>query len=1505
MRNILGLDLGSNSVGWAMIEVTDEDQAAPDAARHNNILQSGSRIIPMDAELLSKFGKGNAISQTSERTAARSMRRRKERFKQRRERLNRVLALLGWLPPHYAKRLDRYGKVPDDGSDLKLAWTHNAAGEPAFLFEEAFEEMVALFHKAGHGTSAIPRDWTLYYLRTKGLREALTPTELAWVLHSFNAKRGYRANREELAHEQEEKDSGKHEELLRATIVDIHDTGQKSRGKTRYELVLEDSDGQPLPSCIESLDTQTYSVGQSCDVVITTQPQSSGKTNTTARVLKDDDWALIKARTEKNLDNSGLMVGAYIFQTLLHQPGAKIIGGLVSVIDRSYLRNELQALLMTQVSYHPQLTDKGVLETALEALYPGNIGHRAGSSCRTLGELLIEEIIFYQRPLRSKKSEIAECPYEKRSFIDSEGKIQVRGIKCIPVSHPDFQEFRLWQFIHNLRIYRRDDLTNTAIDLTPGQRENLFGWLNDRKDIKQDPLINKLMGRGTSKQYRWNYVEDRAYPANETRATLLARLKKGGLSPELLTDARMLTLWHIMYSVSDPIELEKALRKWARRESVPAEAFSKSLAQCPPFKQDYGAYSQKAIRRLLPLMRQGKYWSAEAIDPDTRRRIDCLITGEDCAGLSPATREQVAKYGLTESIEQFQGLPLWLACYIAYDRHAEAADVMRWETPDDLAAYLRSFRHHSLRNPVVEQVVLETLRVVRDVWLKWGHIDEIHLEMGRDLKSSNEERARLTKDNLRHERDRLRIKDMLIDFFNNSALRYEGIRPYSPMHIEKLRLYEEEAIANAGDELTPDIKSIRYKYNTNDEAKHPTAAEVERYATWLDQKCFSPYTNKPIPLSRLFTRDYEIEHVIPRSLYYDDSRNNKVICETEVNKLKDNRLGMTFIRECGGQRVDCHGECFDIVKEAEYTALVKQRFAANHRKQANLLADDIPQGFTSRQLNDSRYIARFMAGLLSQIVRERRDDGTLEAESRSKNLIICTGQTTDALKREWGLHDVWNALIKPRFERLRGKKDKKNQYGEWLDEKGRLIVPMEIQRKGFNKKRIDHRHHALDAIIIACTTRSMINYLSNLNAHDGAARQDLRRALCDKVHDDQGGYRWQIRKPWETFTQDTKKSLGQIVVSFKRNMRILTQTTNHYEAIDPSTGRKVIRTQKAHEAHYAVRKKMHKDSVYGEVNLSRTREVPLKKALAMPDRIVDKALRQRVRELKMIPGYTDEQVERYFKDNADPQWKKYDTQKIEIRTNSSDPGEVRMAARRNIIDTNLNVDKVTDTGIQTILKNHLKSYGNKNKADEAFSPEGLAKLNEHIVELNGGKPHHPIKKVRVSETMGEKRAIGEKGCRSRKFVEAAKGTNLYFGVYANEAGERDFATIPLRKVIERLQKKLPPVPENNGKGWPLAFSLSPNDLVYLPDEEERETGTIKEPLNPERIYKMVSSTGKQCFFIPHRVADRIVEGWEYNSVNKIEKIEENNGTSIKKHCLPLHVDRLGHCRLRQHKEQQV
>ena len=775
-----------------------------------------------------------------------------------------------------------------------------------------------------------------------------------------------------------------------------------------------------------------------------------------------------------------------------------------------------------------------------------------------------------------------------------------------------------------------------------------------------------------------------------------------------------------------------------------------------------------------------------------------------------------------------------------------------------------------MRNPIVEQCVLETLRTVRDVWEQEGQIDEIHVELGRNMKRTAEQRARDTQAIQRNENTNMRISLLLTELKNDPSI--SDVRPYSPSQRELLKIYEEGALENLTNQ-DEDIAKIS-------RLAQPSASELRRYKLWLDQKYVSPYTGRPIPLAKLFTPAYEIEHIIPQSRYFDNSFSNKVICEADVNKLKDKLLGMEFIKKFGGKTKG-------ILDEDAYKLHVTTNYAHNPAKRSKLLMEDLPTDFNSRQLNDTRYISKTVMALLSNVVREEG-----ERETRSKHVVVCTGGITDTLKKDWGLQEVWHNLVYPRFIRLNNLTGTKD-FGHWESKDGKAVfqtgLPLDLQR-GFVKKRIDHRHHAMDALVIACASPDIVNYLNNQSAANPHARQDLQRLLCDRKRE--------IRKPWPTFTQDAQKALEDLVVSFKNTVRVVNKASNTYLRYDKDGKKK--RFKQEGEGLKAIRKPMHKETYYGEVNLIRKEMLPLKRALDDVNAIVDKELRACIKGL-LRDGFNLQQVLANFK-AKDFKFDKRDIKKVEVYVSSEK--STPMVATRKLLDTSFNAKRIadiTDTGIQKILLNYLKA--NDNSPEQAFTPEGIAYLNEHIAEYNNGKRHQPILKVRVSEIRGAKFAVGQTGSKKTKFVEAQSGTNLYFAIYEDKEGKRNFETIALNVAAERLKTGQTPVPETNDAGQPLKFYLSPNDLVYVPTDEDRAAACPS--IDKRRIYKMVSATDVNCFFLPFEVASTIYNKVEFESMNKmgraIDMMEYSdnydssaiNKLMIKDVCWKLEVDRLG------------
>jgi CRISPR-associated endonuclease Csn1 len=1199
-------------------------------------------------------------------------------------------------------------------------------------------------------------------------------------------------------------------------------------------------------------------------------------------------------------------------------------------------------------------------------LYRSNKDRQNELSGKSFVDLFVKDIIFYQRPLRSQKSTIGNCTLEFRIYKDKNGNKIKEYLQAVPKSNPIYQEFRLWQWLFNLKIYRKEDdvdvTSQFVADVT--DKESLFDFLNDRKEVKQDALIKYLLEKTGLKgklltaevaKYRWNYVEDKEYPCNQTGTQIKNRLAKVENVPaDFFTPEIEYNLWHIIYSVTDKSEFEKALKTFANKHCLDENSFVENFKKFPPFKSEYGAYSEKAIKKLLPLMRLGKYWDLSTIDGKTKNRIDKILTGEYDETIKNRVREKAIN--LTNETD-LQGLQLWLAQYIVYDRHSESNSTNKWNSVADLEKYLEDFRQHSLRNPIVEQVITETLRVVRDIWKKYGELSEIHIELGREMKNTAEDRKKITNQVSENENTNLRIKALIMELKENSdgKLDVKEVRPYSPVQQDILKIYEEYVLQNneeydgKDNEGKDKFKKIPIPEDILKISKtaQPSKSELQRYKLWLEQKYRSPYTGQLIPLGKLFTEEYEIEHIIPKSRYFDDSFSNKVICESVVNKnpFKDNQLGLEFIKREGGRIVDALSNKHKTVKiftETEYRDFVNEHYAKNRSKKVKLLLEEIPDKMIERQMNDTRYISKFISSVLSNIVRidddqakkiiedaeilakketdkEKAEEIRKKAKSaatddgiNSKNLISCNGKITTALKQDWGLNDIWNDLIFPRFERMNALTNS-TAFTAWNEQYQKFLptIPLELS-KGFQKKRIDHRHHAMDAIIIACATRSHVNYLNNLSAKVEASdneekkkkqielRNQIKNTLCYKKFDENGNYKWIFKKPWGTddkqaliksaidFTVDARNALGKIVISFKQNLRVINKATNRYKKF--KDGKKTEVKQEG--INWAIRKPLHKDTAFAKVSLRKIKTIRFNVALKDWKSIVDKELKEKIKRLSSEYGKFDEKlVDKYFKDRK-YQFKDVDISKVEVYYFDTDNAAVRKPLDASFTEKTIQ-ESVTDTGIQKILLNHL--LAKDNKPELAFSPEGIEEMNKNIAELNGGKSHQPIYKVRVYEPIGNKFPIGYLGNKKAKFVEAAKGTNLFFAIYADKNGNRSYETIPLNIVIERLKQGLKEVPETNEKGHKLLFSLSPNDLVYVPTEEEKENSVNVENINPNQIYKTVSSSGSQCFFVQHLVATSIVNKVEFSALNKMERSIE--GIMIKEVGIKIMVDRMGRLKI--------
>jgi len=906
MKKILGLDLGTNSIGWALVEIDDKNRIV-------KILGLGSRILSMDAGEISKFESGGKLdSMAAKRTTDRTIRKLNERFLLRRDRLHCVLNLLESLPEHYKLEIDfenekgyRSGKLKK-GADIQFAYVKDRNGKSEFLFIDSYDNMVRDFRlakpelfktKINGKETKIPYDWTLYYLRKEALKRKISKEELAWITLSFNQKRGYEKT---IGQDEKEEKAGELSEVFIGTVTSVKEIGNKDSLNV-FEITLADQNEIEIYKYKEESRFQITSIGDLKELEIISKYDENGdidkdkveysikelrklkvdNVSNTNRKIKENfvyeieletgwikeqqskyfpkwkdtqrdfvvkttydkngsriekgadkgrnlkspdekDWNLLKLKTDTELSsyntkNKTWGVASYIYDSLLKNPNQKIKGNLITVIERKYYREELEKIFECQKEFHEELRNKELYKEAINLLYPHNENHRKklegilnseNTQAQALSKLITDDIILYQRDLKSKKSLIADCIYEKVKYFESDKEFN-KPLKAIHKSNPLYQEFRIWQFINRLKIIKLEggqsgeinqDVTETL--LGNEKKIILFKYLNNREYVEQKDILKHF--KLTEITHKWNYEKDHKEPCNETRYKFILRFKriKDFNWEEFLSLDVEYRLWHFFYSVKKQEEFKTGLKTLFEKllydknmELKFKDALVQNFNSFSGYSNDYGTYSEKAIKKLLPFIRMDKKWEESVSELNVlqirninefdkcnertnkeiaryKDRFDQILARlksiSDKDNINTVADDVVSKgvitsfWGFTNE-NQLQGLALHQACYFVYNRYSEVGDVQQWKTPYDIENFLRNeFKQHSLNNPVVEKVLVETLQIVKDIWMNFGDkigidengkpifdklFDRIHIELGREMKKNEKERQKASRQN--------------------------------------------------------------------------------------------------------------------------------------------------------------------------------------------------------------------------------------------------------------------------------------------------------------------------------------------------------------------------------------------------------------------------------------------------------------------------------------------------------------------------------------------------------------------------------------------------------------------------------------------------------------------------------------------------------------------------------------------------------------------------------------
>ncbi len=1372
MKKILGLDLGTTSIGWAKI-------IEGDVPEKSEIIKIGVRVNPLTTDEQTNFEKGRPITSNADRTLKRGMRRNLDRFQMRRDNLIEVLEKHGFI-----------------NKDTPLS-------------------------EIGKNTT-----YQLWHLRSKAVTERLEKSDLARVFLAINKKRGYKSSRKAKNDEEGNLIDGMsvakqlyHENLTPGQLVfkflnegkkfisDFYRSDLQAEfdkvwnfQKHFYPEILTDSlkkeitgKGQRATSAAfwilyhfntaenkGSRDEKKLRLYEWRSKAISEQLEKEEVASVLAEInndlFKSSGYLGAISDRSKELYFNNQTVGQYLYEQLSRNPHSRLKN---QVFYRHDYLDEFERIWHCQSKFHRELTYE--LKTEIRDI-----------------------IIFYQRKLKSQKGLISFCEFESKEVVFKKGEEKTKkriGHRVVPKSSPLFQEFKIWQLLNNVEIKNKVEKVKRGLELE--EKELLFNELNIKGNLKPSKVLelvadnpklweinnySDLEGNDTNKAFYEAYLKilelegydikellkvksnkdevemnDLNVPADEIKSMIVQIFESLQINTEILyfnaeLDAKAFEqqasyqLWHLLYSYEgdDSASGNEKLYSLLNKKF----GFNKEHAQIlanVALSDDYGNLSSKAIRKIYPYIKENQYSEA------------CKLAGYKHSAQS-LTKEEIENRPLKERLELL--------------------------------------KKNSLRNPVVEKILNQMVNVVNALMEEENdkleaqgkerdfHFDEIRIELARELKKNSKEREEMSSN------------------INTAKIANEKI-----------------------------FKLLQAEFGI----KNPTRNDIIRYRLYDELKSNGYkdlYTDTYIPREIIFSKQIDIEHIIPQSKLFDDSFSNKTLSFRKDNLDKGNQTAYDYILSKYGEE-----------KLLEYQSRVEKLFDLNKKnkeegiskaKYLKLLKPEteIGDGFINRDLRDSQYIAKKARFMLYEICRV---------------VTPTTGSITDRLREDWGLVNVMKELNLPKYKELGLTELKEKKDGSYREQ----IV-------GWTKRN-DHRHHAMDALTIAFTKPSFIQYLNYLNARRNEKHKLHKNILYIEAKEteirieDNGSKSRVFKSPIANFRSLAKEHLENALVSYKAKNKVVTKNKNK---IKTATGEKI-------KVELTPRGQLHKETVYGKYYYYESKEekVGAKFDLTIINQVSHPIyrllLQQRLAENQNDPkmaftGKNALQKKPIYLDEAKTQVL---PDKVKLVWLESDYSIRKDVTPENFKDTKT-IEKVLDEGVKRILLARLEEYSGDSK--KAFS-----NLDKNPIWLNKEKGIS-IKRVTISGVNNAEPLHFKKDHLGKEILDqqgnpipidfVSTGNNHHVAIYKDLKGNLQERVVSLFDAVQLVTAGLPVIDREFNKelGWEFLFTMKQNEYFVFPNIK---TGfnpkdiDLLDPLNKKLIspnlYRVQKIASKNYFFRHH------------------------------------------------------
>lgn len=674
----------------------------------------------------------------------------------------------------------------------------------------------------------------------------------------------------------------------------------------------------------------------------------------------------------------------------------------------------------------------------------------------------LERAIFFQRPLKSQKGSVGRCTFEKNKP------------RC-PISHPRYEEFRMWQFINSIKIMGPDDEQMRPLSKDEVTLILPLFFRKSKTSFDFEDIEKKIAGKGNycfqdderQMPYRFNYREKTSVSGCPVLCGILSFLGKendyqnwdSDISSIYLraegksVDQIVNDLWHAIFSFTD----DEKLIAWLAENFQTERDLANALATKTKVPSGYASLSLKAISRILPFLKAGfRYDQAvlmagvQNVFSHSRQCDESFLSKAQNAVLDELDNIDAGIVTVDAKKSKYVILQELLRDDFAAEHpermyHPSMIETYPQVLPDSNGIIkLGSPRVASIKNPMAMRALFRLRALVNELLAK-SIIDKntkINIEFARELNNAN---VRKAIESFQRERENLRAK-------------------YRSLIIEDYKFC-------AGQDITP------------------TDEDILKYQLWEEQHHRCLYTGNEIKITDFIGPHsiYDIEHTVPRSRGGDDSDKNKTLCLNRFNRdIKKSKLPSELANHADvlarietlqwaekiadlRYKIDCRRRDAKSAesKEAKDNAIQRMHQARLELdywqgKYDRFVMKTVPEGFSNRQGVDIGIIGRY---------------ARLYLQSVFKRTYVVKGSTTADFRKVWGLQEEYE-----------------------------------------KKSRDSHSHHCVDAITIACIGKEEYDKWKIYTE-----RAD-RYAFGD-------GCKPAFEKPWPTFSEDVKAVADEILVS--------------------------------------------------------------------------------------------------------------------------------------------------------------------------------------------------------------------------------------------------------------------------------------------------------------------------------------------------------------------------------------